>query len=347
VGCTGTISSGSLATRCLVCIRRDWRSKISRGDAGHGADDGRLSSEKIKGSVPAKQKKKVTWADEVPHTPASQQMLECTPTIKQLDDDSPVGLNLDKLPSSPTEIRVPIKYLESNDPTKSEDLSVFTPAQEDLCTSASSTPVEVQSVTSIESSASLDTAGVSILGGSSDLGDLSDSRDDNEFDEDISSADSQEVGPRLPKPSTPLPLASTGLKIRIPPRPGLYVRKCGYIRCEQRLPATYRWKSCVICRARSRGYQRIRQNLQGQHSRFENELLSTPLSTVRPSTFYFTSNNHIYEHRTYLLLQALDFALIATAPILFRHSANICGKRVVFVAYARDLVGNLIMRPRL
>lgn len=345
MGCTGTISSESLATRCLVCVRRDWRSKISRGDAGQGADDGRLSSGKTKGSVPAKQKKKVvTWADEVPRTPASQKMLECTSTIKQLDDDPPVGLNLDKLPSSPTEIRVPIECFESNDPTKSEDLSVFTRAQEDPRASASSTPVEVQSVISIESSASPDTTEVSIFGGSSNLSDLSDSRDDNELD--ISSADSQEVGPRLPKPSTPLPLASTSLKIRIPPRPGLYVRKCGYIRCERRLPATYRWKSCVICRARSRGYQRIKQNLQGQHSRFEEELLNTRPSTVRPSTFYFTSNDLIYEHRTYLLLQALDFALIATAPILFRHSANICGKCVLFVAYARDLVGNLIMRLR-
>ena len=45
-----------------------------------------------------------------------------------------------------------------------------------------------------------------------------------------------------------------------------------------------------------------------------------------------------------MLLQALDYALIATAPSLFRHARNICGTSVLFVAYAQDLVGNLIMR---
>lgn len=332
MGCTGTISRESLATRCLECVRRDWKSKI--GHAGHRTDDGRLGSETIERSISTKQKTKkaVTWADEVSHSSAFQQSLECTPTIKQLqpscskygthstdfptpiDDDPPASFNVQvgRPPSPPAEAHAPIKCLELNVPmTKSEDVSVFT---EDLSALASSTPVtsddlqldtQVKCVMPIESSASLDMSpSVEVLNfsGSSDFSDHS--RDDNESDKDIPSSDSQEVDPHLPKRETSSHSAPTGFKIRIPPRPGLYVQKCSSIRCEQRFPATYRWKSCVMCRARSRGYQRKRQNLQGRQLEEEvlqSQIIGTPLSsTPLPSSYLMndgTSKQSLLERK--------------------------------------------------
>jgi hypothetical protein len=83
------------------------------------------------------------------------------------------------------------------------------------------------------------------------------------------------------------PSVPSGLKIRIPARPaGAYSRKCASPKCSQLLSVGYRWKSCVLCRARSRDYQRQRQNLQGKHLRLDQELLDeentgTPLAGVR------------------------------------------------------------------
>ncbi|TFK19635.1 hypothetical protein FA15DRAFT_674260 [Coprinopsis marcescibilis] len=43
-------------------------------------------------------------------------------------------------------------------------------------------------------------------------------------------------------------------------------------KCKQLLEPGYTWKSCVLCRARTREYQRKRQNLQAVHQRLEEEL---------------------------------------------------------------------------
>lgn len=301
MGCTGIISWESFATRCLECVRRDWKSKKSKGHAGHRADDGRLSSEIIKPSISAKQKtkKRVTWADEVSHLSAS---LECTRTIKlqpsrsktgvhssdfptPIGDDLPADLNVQvgRSPFPPAEAQAPIKCLELNEPTtKSEDVSVST---EGLSALASSTPVssdnlqldtQVKCDISIESLDISPSAEVLNFSGDSHFSDHS-----GDHKKGIPPSDSQEVDPHLPKQEASVP---TKLTIRIPPRPGLYVQKCSSIRCEQRLPATYRWKSCMTCRARSRGYQRRRQDLQGRSSYLEEELLQsqitgTPLSS--------------------------------------------------------------------
>ena len=318
-GCTGTILRESLATRCLECVRRDWKSKILKGHVGPRADDGKLSSETIERSISKKLKKKktVTWADEVSHS-ASQQNLEykCAPGIKRLqpssskcgihsssadfptpiDNDLPAGLNFQvgtKPTSLPAENQAPIKCLELNDPTtKSKD--VF-PSTEVLSALISSTLVsnddlqldtQVKCVMPKESSSSLNVSPSGVL----NFNDFSDhSRDDKEPDKEIPSLDSQEADPRLEESPHSAP---TKLTIRIPPRPGLYVQKCNSIRCEQRLPATYRWKLCMMCRARSRGYQRRRQNPQGRHSHPEDELLQsqitgTPLSSnsINDGTF--------------------------------------------------------------
>ena len=289
MGCTGTILQESLAARCLECVRRDWKSKILKGHAGPRVDSGKFSSETIERSISKKQKTKktVTWADEVSYSPASQKSFGYTPAIKQLqpsssnygvhsadfptpiDIDPPAGLNvrMGRPPSPPAEAQTPIKCVESNDPTtKSEDISVST---EDLSALASFTPVssddlqlgtQVKCVMPIDSSASLDlsrSAEVVNFSGTSDLS--GHSRDDNN-DKDTPSSGSQEVDPHLLKREASSHSAPTKLTIRIPPRPGLYVQKCSSIRCEQRLPATYRWKSCKMCRARNREYQRRRQN---------------------------------------------------------------------------------------
>lgn len=54
----------------------------------------------------------------------------------------------------------------------------------------------------------------------------------------------------------------------------------------------------MMCRARSREYQRKRQNLQGKHTRLDDELLEaqsigTPLSKVR---FYWTMNDALFTY---------------------------------------------------
>ena len=312
MGCTGTILRDCLATRCLECVRRDWNSKILKGHAGLRADDGRLSSECIERSISKKQKtkKRVTWADEASYSPTSLQDLEYTSAIKHLqpssskyrihsadfptpiDVDPPSCLNVQiGRPPSPAEAQAPIRCLKLIDPTtKSEDVSVST---EDLYALASSTPVssddfqldmQVKCVIPIESCVSLDMSPSAEVLNFSGRNDSSDhSINDIDSDEDVPSSDSQEVDPHFPKREVSPHSAPTKLTIRIPPRPGLYVQKCSTVRCEQRLPATYRWKSCMMCRARSRGYQRRRQN-QGRHSLLEDELLrsqftGTPLSS--------------------------------------------------------------------
>jgi hypothetical protein len=285
MGCTGTILRESLATRCLECVRRDWKSKILKVRAGSRADDGRPSSKTIERSISKKRKikKTVTWADEVSHSPASQQNLEYTTAIKQRQpSSSKYGIHsadspIDNQPAGP-----PSPPAEQT--TVSEDVSVST---ENIYALASSTLISsddlqldtpVKCVMPIESSAFLDlspSAEVLNFSGSSDLS--GHSGDDNESDKDIPPSDLQEVDPHLPKREASPRSPSTKLTIRIPPRPGLYVQKCSSIRCEQRLPATYRWKSCMKCRARNRGYQRRRQ-IQGRHTHLEEELLQPQIT---------------------------------------------------------------------
>ncbi|KAF9534201.1 hypothetical protein CPB83DRAFT_889204 [Crepidotus variabilis] len=76
----------------------------------------------------------------------------------------------------------------------------------------------------------------------------------------------------------------TGFKIRLPARPhGISVRACGNPRCTQRLDSDYRWKTCVLCRAKSREYQRKRYNVENSHNRLNDELVQhhNQTSTMR------------------------------------------------------------------
>lgn len=139
-----------------------------------------------------------------------------------------------------------------------------------------------------------------IVGWDSDLTELADSQEEAESQDGSSETDMNDVRWKnttcllffpsyayLPIPQDRPPSAPSGLKIRIPARPaGAYSRECASPKCRQLLSVGYRWKSCILCRARSRDYQRRRQNLQGKHSRLDQELLDhentgTPLAGVR------------------------------------------------------------------
>ena len=65
----------------LLDVRRDWRSKISKGHADQRADDGRVNPETIEHLISTKRKTKKAGIWPLTCVPAS---LECTPTIKQL-----------------------------------------------------------------------------------------------------------------------------------------------------------------------------------------------------------------------------------------------------------------------
>jgi len=139
-----------------------------------------------------------------------------------------------------------------------------------------------------------------IAGWDSDLTELTESQEEAESQDGSSETEMNDVRwekttcllvflsyAYLPIPQDRPPSAPSGLKIRIPARPaGAYSRKCASSKCSQLLSVGYRWKSCVLCRARSRDYQRRRQNLQGKHLRLDQELLDdentgTPLAGVR------------------------------------------------------------------
>ncbi|KIM46069.1 hypothetical protein M413DRAFT_302302 [Hebeloma cylindrosporum] len=181
-----------------------------------------------------------------------------------------------------------------------------------------------------------------VTGWDSDLTELNDSEDEAESRDGSSEPEMNDDAP---------PTAPSGLKIRIPARPaGAYSTKCASPKCHQLLSVGYRWKSCVLCRARSRDYQRRRQNLQGKHLRLDEELLDaenagTPLAGVCE---FHIAKYHLVDlsYRTSLPgLQnrsklrsdwslAHDSARFVTARISFLQRMNTIGKCVGFVAFA-------------
>ncbi|KAH6904038.1 hypothetical protein BKA70DRAFT_1299340 [Coprinopsis sp. MPI-PUGE-AT-0042] len=150
----------------------------------------------------------------------------------------------------------------------------------------------------------------SMSGWDSDLSDLSDSDMGDSSDESDargSSGSATVKGESDSEEEIPLALVTqrraSGLKIRIPaassrlttsessPLPSLPIdalrppsleaakiladggRWCAnYTKCRQVLHREYQWKSCVLCRAKTRQYQRQRQNLQTSHKHLEEEL---------------------------------------------------------------------------
>lgn len=121
--------------------------------------------------------------------------------------------------------------------------------------------------------------GPSITGWDSDLTDLSSSSNEEGESEVDPPSDSEQF---LVCPSTRShlhflkypPKQPSGLKIRLPARTAplmVPTRACSVKKCQIYLPADYRWKSCVACRAHNRKYQRRRQGLQGTHPRLDIE----------------------------------------------------------------------------
>ncbi|KJA30145.1 hypothetical protein HYPSUDRAFT_32243 [Hypholoma sublateritium FD-334 SS-4] len=308
--CTGIVSANSSAIRCLNCVRHDWKFrklKISAPDNKSGSPEIPADEVLEKGT----KKKGVTWADEMsksiheapdntpalpspnlstattntilsasnnhlPNTPMEQSLhlkystnvelsLKSSPTSPKLDDPHPAvqttseiqplvfNTNSQSILTSPfhpaEEINSKRLGGDESQRTLAERPSCSLPADSELAL-ASTSPVQQES------------------GWDSDLTELSDSVDEE--------SESESHSPRPPP-------KSSGFKIRIPPRPGgVFIRTCASPGCNQLLDATYCWKSCILCRARSREYQRKRQNLKGRHLRLDLELeghkMGTPLA---------------------------------------------------------------------
>ncbi|KDR83622.1 hypothetical protein GALMADRAFT_235913 [Galerina marginata CBS 339.88] len=330
-GCTGIISVDSCATRCLTCVRSEWKSKRSAVLTNDGQDKlgtngtGILKPSQTPKNLKVNKKKGVTWADGI--SPTSTQKTECqvlsrksVPAVQETASftelvQSPGGTHFTEAES--------IKAIALKDYKNSEGLLDAKPSQEHRSqakevesvlelpsTFLNDTPQNTPTVTAVEHcegsdgpshevgassvalevvpnsrpsssqkndttspEAPLSTARDRISGWDSDLSDLSDSS--SEKTDSLSESDSEEPPPT----STP-----SGLKIRIPARPaGIYARKCAAPKCSQLLATSYRWKSCVMCRSRSREYQRKKQNLQGRRTQLDEELkqiraLGTPLA---------------------------------------------------------------------
>lgn len=305
--CTGIISIDSSAIRCLDCIRRHWifkkttRFSDSKPEASPNAQ--KTVSILRQGEVEQKSKKAgVTWADQVAQPILSKEFPpqeaaivthgNITNLIPVKDDAgtiSPVVLE------DCTDLE---GHTEISDITESGCMKTPRPASPDgteECrrvpfVNKCASPLMRLSSLSIQGSGSDMVDGVAgtwveqptiqnssckVTGWDSDLTELNDSEDEAESRDGSSEPEMNDDAP---------PTAPSGLKIRIPARPaGAYSRKCASPKCHQLLSVGYRWKSCVLCRARSRDYQRRRQNLQGKHLRLDEELLDaenagTPLA---------------------------------------------------------------------
>ncbi|TFK36543.1 hypothetical protein BDQ12DRAFT_736884 [Crucibulum laeve] len=121
-----------------------------------------------------------------------------------------------------------------------------------------SEPTSLPNIDSLDTS----TGPESVSGWDTDLTQLSDSLDEGECEINASSEPEQESQP-----------TRTGLKICIPARSqSSSGHKCSIKKCNQIMPPGYHWKCCVMCRARTREYQRKRQNLKGRHTRLDVEM---------------------------------------------------------------------------
>ncbi|KAJ2918898.1 hypothetical protein MD484_g1488, partial [Candolleomyces efflorescens] len=94
-----------------------------------------------------------------------------------------------------------------------------------------------------------------------------------------SSSQSQPLSPATPIPGssksssfTPPVQANLPVQSGLPTQSPDGARICASSACRSVLPPDYHWKSCVVCRAAARGYQRKRLNIQGKHSRLDLEL---------------------------------------------------------------------------
>ncbi|PPQ77731.1 hypothetical protein CVT25_011166 [Psilocybe cyanescens] len=290
--CTGIVSSGSFASRCLSCVRREW--KIKREGSRQTPLALRNFRESIQGTsstsdvsaMPKRVKKKgVSWADEISQQPsrsspshdlgntdstsdsqvvAPKARESFTSYDEPLDSSSPVLEDYLKLDGS-----VEAESSGTWPTAPSEEVSPKSHTPRNLSGSSSGADFDAHSFSEDKYETSNSNGTEHISGWNSDLSDVTDSSE-GESESGSSSAED-----KLSRPSVP-----SGFKIRIPARPaGTYTASQ---RCDQLLSTGCRWKSCVWCRARSRDYQRRKQNLPN-HLRLEDELMDaqtmgTPLA---------------------------------------------------------------------
>ncbi|CAA7259873.1 unnamed protein product [Cyclocybe aegerita] len=301
--CTGIVFFDSSATRCLQCVKRDWKSmkakrlpEASQQNGEHvtsafaAATTTTTTTSEAPGEKQRNKKKSVTWADRLTPTSAiseesglpdvsrAKALIIKIPRLKDIkNDDLPLnianpdcktvaegipsfiqGSSKDGAPAVPAESKQDSPELDTK-----EEVPLARPP---------TSPTDKQSEASFESNALSSTPSLTdkmdrnvtdtISGWDSDLSELTDStRTESEVASDEAESDKEDES------------TTSGFKIRIPARPtGIYSRKCGSPKCNQLLPLSYRWKSCVMCRARGREYQRRRQNLKGRHTRLDEEL---------------------------------------------------------------------------
>ncbi|RDB22394.1 hypothetical protein Hypma_010468 [Hypsizygus marmoreus] len=243
-GCNTVLQPDSTTTRCFNCIMKDWKSRVNQ-DA----------------SSSLKQKKTVTWADDIPDFPESDEEFYPEESTKDSAEVTPPKIKIilpARRPSLP--LNDTISSLPSSSPSEQ---------------TAETHEVETVEPRSPQSSASLLSEarrGTPPLSGwDSDLTDLDDLTDDDESD--LSEVDtSSEPGPAS--------AMSSGLKIRLPARShptpaGDSVPRCTIKKCQKVLAPDYRWKCCVTCRLHHREYQRKRQNILGRHTRLDYETESS------------------------------------------------------------------------
>ncbi|KAF8914017.1 hypothetical protein CPB84DRAFT_45401 [Gymnopilus junonius] len=245
--------------RCLMCVQQEWKSKRSAlSSNGSKANGTETSSETSKSYTSLKRKKMVTWADEV----GPKSITEIG--SQKLSENHKVGTGPTENATS-VSTGVPKQTSFAPKDVNTSEISLSSCNQKN--SSSMDCSVYDHRLSDSETSPTLE---VTHIGGTSW----------GQDQDPASSSDSETELSHTPP--------SSSLKIRIPARPaGLYSRKCISPKCGQLLSTNYRWKSCVMCRARSRGYQRRRQNLQGRHDRLYEELMRTQMF----STSHFLSND--------------------------------------------------------
>ncbi|KAF4619881.1 hypothetical protein D9613_005330 [Agrocybe pediades] len=305
--CTGTVPINSSATRCLGCVKDTWKTRRSNisTSANSRESTGNKAQEIIYIRLPGKtQKKGVTWADESESSQSQSMLVSASPepsSQHHLEDSRRPEDNKDDQGdcSAPMEHDSQKQSTDRNEVSDSgqgasvsgggNEVRDENPPPLKKLRALPPRPILRKEIAAVqdasEKESSVDTVDVDtspdpsrdVLGWDSDLTDISlVSADSEGTDSGSSESESEEDKPLS---------SSSGLKIRIPARPTLSanLRRCASSRCGLPLAASYRWKSCVVCRARSREYQRKRQNLQGRHVRLDQELLEaqgigTPLS---------------------------------------------------------------------
>ncbi|KAF9003058.1 hypothetical protein BDQ17DRAFT_1356570 [Cyathus striatus] len=326
--CSTIIPPASTSSRCMLCVRKAWMSRKSRGTVAKSAmastekrgtkevrtlrgvlveigrpkwggrgEDEEVPREKLKLFIPKAAVNKVEPQDIHISMLSPSEITICEEAENQVASpkaaesllDSPAVMNRnerdDIYPSvdegnmvveekNVTSVKVLAAEMNNSDQV---EVGPAAPSTAVTCGSGYVEPVEMTTSSSLKTPITVDTHGPmdigqsssaeedTIAGWDSDLTCISESNDEGESELDSSPLEVDESSlERLRQ--------HTGLTIKIPARSSINISVCTITNCNQVLPSGYPWKSCVRCRARTREYQRKRQNLQGRHTKLDNEL---------------------------------------------------------------------------